>query len=125
MAIKIYTKTGDKGRTSLLGGTKVPKSDLRIECYGTVDELNSYIGLVYDLISDEHSKKILKEIVLKSVSESGTVMKCVEKYSQGNRILLVSKTDRDNIKQFCPLSFLHEIDLYSFIIFFIRRKTMP
>ena len=48
MAIKIYTKTGDKGKTSLLGGTKVPKSDLRIECYGTVDELNSYIGLVSD-----------------------------------------------------------------------------
>ncbi len=46
MAFKIYTKTGDKGNTSLIGGTKVPKSHLRIEAYGTVDELNSYIGLV-------------------------------------------------------------------------------
>jgi cob(I)alamin adenosyltransferase len=62
MALKIYTKTGDKGKTSLLGGTKIPKSDLRIECYGTVDELNSYIGLVSDLINDEHSKTVLKEI---------------------------------------------------------------
>ena len=62
MAIKIYTKIGDKGKTSLLGGTKVPKSDLRIECYGTVDELNSYIGLVSDHIPDERSKNILKEI---------------------------------------------------------------
>jgi len=62
MAIKIYTKTGDKGKTSLLGGTKVPKSDLRIECYGTVDELNSYIGLVSDHVPDKHSKNILKEI---------------------------------------------------------------
>lgn len=62
MAIKIYTKTGDKGKTSLIGGTKVPKSDLRIECYGTVDELNSYLGLVGDLVSDEHSKSTLKEI---------------------------------------------------------------
>lgn len=62
MAIKIYTKTGDKGRTSLLGGTKVPKCDLRIESYGTVDELNSYVGLVSDLVSDDHSKTILKEI---------------------------------------------------------------
>ncbi|MEJ7559516.1 MAG: cob(I)yrinic acid a,c-diamide adenosyltransferase [Pedobacter sp.] len=44
--MKIYTKTGDKGLTSLIGGTRVPKSDLRIECYGTVDELNSYIGLI-------------------------------------------------------------------------------
>jgi cob(I)alamin adenosyltransferase len=48
MAIKIYTKTGDKGATSLIGGTKVPKSHLRIESYGTVDELNSFIGLLSD-----------------------------------------------------------------------------
>lgn len=44
--MKIYTKTGDKGTTSLIGGTKVLKSHLRIEAYGTVDELNSYIGIV-------------------------------------------------------------------------------
>ena len=48
MSTKIYTKTGDKGTTSLIGGTKVPKSDLRIEAYGTVDELNSYLGLLSD-----------------------------------------------------------------------------
>lgn len=62
MATKIYTKTGDKGKTSLIGGTKVPKSHIRIEAYGTVDELNSYIGLVSDHISDAHTKTILKEI---------------------------------------------------------------
>ncbi len=62
MALKIYTKTGDQGKTSLIGGTKVPKSHIRIETYGTVDELNSYIGLVNDHISDEHSKQVLKEI---------------------------------------------------------------
>jgi cob(I)alamin adenosyltransferase len=50
MAAKIYTRTGDKGKTSLIGGTKVPKSHERIEAYGTVDELNSYIGLVGDLL---------------------------------------------------------------------------
>ena len=44
--MKIYTKTGDKGLTSLIGGSRVQKSDLRIECFGTVDELNSYIGLI-------------------------------------------------------------------------------
>ena len=48
MAIKIYTKTGDKGTTSLIGGTKVPKSHLRIESYGTIDELNSFMGLLGD-----------------------------------------------------------------------------
>jgi len=62
MALKIYTKTGDLGKTSLIGGTKVPKSHIRIETYGTVDELNSYIGLVNDHITDEHSKLTLKEI---------------------------------------------------------------
>ncbi|MEO6233036.1 MAG: cob(I)yrinic acid a,c-diamide adenosyltransferase [Ferruginibacter sp.] len=62
MALKIYTKTGDLGKTSLIGGTKVPKSHLRIESYGTVDELNSYIGLVRDHLTDEASKTILKEI---------------------------------------------------------------
>lgn len=60
--MKIYTKTGDKGLTSLIGGTRVPKHHLRIESYGTVDELNSYIGLIRDQdIADEH-KIILKEI---------------------------------------------------------------
>ncbi len=52
MAMKIYTKTGDKGTTSLIGGTKVSKAHLRIEAYGTVDELNSYIGLCKDLLTD-------------------------------------------------------------------------
>ena len=62
MSLKIYTKTGDLGKTSLIGGTKVPKNHLRIETYGTVDELNSYIGLVNDLITDGPSSLTLKEI---------------------------------------------------------------
>ena len=51
--MKIYTKTGDKGTTALFGGTRVPKHHLRIEAYGTVDELNSYIGLIRDQNIDE------------------------------------------------------------------------
>lgn len=63
MAIKIYTKTGDKGETSLIGGTRVPKHHIRIEAYGTVDELNSYIGLVRDLITEKHTHfKLLVEV---------------------------------------------------------------
>ncbi len=62
MALKIYTKTGDKGTTSLIGGTKVPKSHLRIEAYGTVDELNSYVGLCKDLLTDIQGRNILLEI---------------------------------------------------------------
>ena len=60
--MKIYTKTGDAGLTSLIGGTKVVKSHLRIESYGTVDELNSYIGWVRDLLTDSQVRDILSEI---------------------------------------------------------------
>jgi cob(I)alamin adenosyltransferase len=60
--MKIYTKTGDKGTTSLFGGTRVPKYHLRIEAYGTVDELNSYIGLIRDQKIDEHTSTILLKI---------------------------------------------------------------
>lgn len=52
----IYTKTGDKGTTSLVGGTRVPKYDLRVECYGTLDELNCNLGLVRDLIIKKERK---------------------------------------------------------------------
>lgn len=62
MAMKIYTKTGDLGKTSLIGGTKVPKSHLRIDTYGTVDELNSFIGLLGDYITDSATRSMLKEI---------------------------------------------------------------
>lgn len=61
MSFKIYTKTGDKGTTSLIGGTKVPKSHLRIESYGTIDELNSYLGLCRDLIEDKSVNVVLLE----------------------------------------------------------------
>ncbi|MDQ3291247.1 MAG: cob(I)yrinic acid a,c-diamide adenosyltransferase [Bacteroidota bacterium] len=60
--MKIYTKTGDQGLTSLIGGTRVRKSHLRIESYGTVDELNSYIGLVRDQPVNEARKFLLQEI---------------------------------------------------------------
>jgi cob(I)alamin adenosyltransferase len=59
--MKIYTKTGDKGQTSLIGGTRVPKSSMRIESYGTVDELNSYLGLIRDqAIAPEYIRQILE-----------------------------------------------------------------
>jgi cob(I)alamin adenosyltransferase len=60
--MKIYTKTGDNGQTSLVGGTRVSKTELRIEAYGTVDELNSYIGLLRDQEVNNNRKDILKEI---------------------------------------------------------------
>ncbi|MEM1322864.1 MAG: cob(I)yrinic acid a,c-diamide adenosyltransferase [Bacteroidota bacterium] len=62
MAFKIYTRTGDQGETSLFGGRRLPKSHLRIDSYGTVDELNSYIGLIRDQLSEEPLRKELKTI---------------------------------------------------------------
>lgn len=60
--MKIYTKTGDKGTTSLFGGTRVPKHHIRIESYGTVDELNSHIGLVKDQEVTEHTREVLNRV---------------------------------------------------------------
>lgn len=60
MAFKIYTKTGDKGETSLIGGTRLPKHHIRIEAYGTVDELNSFLGLIRDSI---HEKELFDLLI--------------------------------------------------------------
>ena len=60
--MKIYTKTGDEGTTSLFGGKRVFKSDLRIDTYGTVDELNSYVGLLRDQEVNQKRKEVLVEI---------------------------------------------------------------
>ncbi len=55
----IYTRTGDKGTTSLVGGTRVPKTHIRLEAYGTVDELNSYLGLLYIGLTAEEDRKLI------------------------------------------------------------------
>jgi cob(I)alamin adenosyltransferase len=65
MALKIYTKQGDKGMTSLFGGTKLSKNHIRIEAYGTVDELNAFIGLLRD-----HSSKEMRKLLLHRIQEN-------------------------------------------------------
>lgn len=60
--MKIYTKTGDKGETSLLGGTRVAKHDLRIEAYGTVDELNAWVGLLSDKAAAHLNVPLMQQI---------------------------------------------------------------
>lgn len=61
MAFRVYTKTGDKGTTALIGGTRVSKASDRIEAYGTTDELNSYIGLIKDTVANE---QIINELTI-------------------------------------------------------------
>jgi cob(I)alamin adenosyltransferase len=60
--MKIYTKTGDKGQTSLYGGQRLSKNDIRIEAYGTVDELNSYIGWIKALDLQHEDDDLMKEV---------------------------------------------------------------
>ncbi len=60
--MKIYTKTGDQGSTALFGGQRLSKADLRIDAYGTIDELNSFVGLLRDQLVNASRKEILTEI---------------------------------------------------------------
>ncbi|MDP2174593.1 MAG: cob(I)yrinic acid a,c-diamide adenosyltransferase [Bacteroidota bacterium] len=60
--MKIYTKRGDNGTTSLIGGDRVLKSHYRIEAYGTIDELNSHIGILRSFVNDHNNQNVLKEV---------------------------------------------------------------
>ena len=60
--MKIYTRTGDSGQTSLVGGKRVPKTHPRLEAYGTVDELSSHLGLLSSLLTDEHHRDVILSV---------------------------------------------------------------
>ena len=97
--MKIYTKTGDKGTTSLYGGTRVPKYNLRIEAYGTADELNSFIGLIRDQnIDDRTSRTLLK--VQNEIFTLGAMLATPpdkEKLKSGKERLNIYKISKDDI----------------------------
>ena len=89
--MKVYTKTGDKGETSLFGGTRVSKGNLRIHAYGTVDELNSYIGLLRDLGSvASRAEELIK--VQDRLFTIGAIL-ATESDSAKKRIPLISQAD--------------------------------
>lgn len=106
--MKVYTKTGDKGTTALFGGTRVPKHHIRIESYGTVDELNSYIGLIRDQEINQLYKNVLIEIqdrlftvgaVLatdpeKAILKNGKERLNIPKISEADMALLENEIDR-------------------------------
>ena len=108
--MKIYTKTGDKGTTSLFGGTRVPKHHIRIDSYGTVDELNSHIGLVRDQDIERHYKDVLAKIqnklftvgaILatdpeKAILKSGKERLNIPKISEADIVLLEQEIDTMN-----------------------------
>jgi len=100
---KIYTKTGDKGNTSLIGGRRVPKYHIRIEAYGTVDELNAFVGLIRDQKIDEHSSEVLLEIqnclfIMESVlaKDEKASSRALPELREEDVILLEKEIDRMN-----------------------------
>lgn len=97
--MKIYTKTGDKGTTALFGGTRVPKHHIRIDSYGTVDELNSYIGLIRDQEMDPRSKEILIHIQDKLFTVGAVLATDPDKMTlkNGKDRLNIPKIDEEDI----------------------------
>ncbi len=98
--MKIYTKTGDKGTTALFGGTRVPKHHIRIESYGTVDELNSHIGLLRDQDMNSHYKDILITIQDKLFTIGAVLATDPEKaiLKSGKKRLNIPKISAENIE---------------------------
>lgn len=98
--MKIYTKTGDKGSTALFGGTRVPKNHLRIEAYGTVDELNSYLGLIKDQKIDPFAQKDLIQIQNDLFTLGSMLATPPEKQTlkSGKERLNIPKVNSDSIK---------------------------
>jgi len=98
--MKIYTKTGDKGTTALFGGTRVPKHHMRIESYGTIDELNSWLGLIRDQDMDVQSKKVVTQIQDKLFTVGAILATDPEKATlkNGKERLNIPKIDADDIE---------------------------
>lgn len=98
--MKIYTKTGDDGTTALFGGTRVKKHDIRIESYGAIDELNSWIGLIRDQKVDVHSKETL-QLIQNRLFTVGAILATDPKKAQlknGKERLSIVKIKIDDIK---------------------------
>ena len=98
--MKVYTKTGDAGTTALFGGTRVPKHHIRIDSYGTVDELNSFIGLIRDQKIDVRSKEILIHIQNKLFTVGAVLATDPEKMilKNGKERLNIPKINEEDIE---------------------------
>jgi len=99
--LKIYTKTGDKGTTALFGGTRVPKHHIRIESYGTIDELNSHIGLIRDQDIDQLHKNTLMHIQDRLFTIGAVLATDPKKavLKNGEQRLKIPRISQDDIKR--------------------------
>lgn len=98
--MKVYTKTGDKGTTALFGGTRVPKHHIRIESYGTVDELNSHIGLIRDQEINSLYKAVLIEVQDRLFTVGAILATPPEKevLKNGQKRLNINRISKDDIQ---------------------------
>lgn len=114
--MKIYTKTGDKGQTSLIGGTRVLKSDVRIEAYGTVDELNSYVGIVanYNALADQ---KATVEVIQHKLFVIGSHLATDRKVATISQKSIISEEDISYIES--------EIDKMNQVLPELRAFILP
>src|SRR5690625_7648175 len=99
--MRIYTKKGDQGHTRLLGGNKVPKSHVRVEAYGTVDELNATIAHLHDLLKaegfDENQIVFLQQLI-KELFNLGSLLATGENY-RGKKIGRASCRERQTVQE--------------------------
>lgn len=116
MSQKIYTKTGDEGKTSLIGGTKVPKNNIRIESYGTIDELNSWLGMVGDYIANEDIKTVLKQIQDR-LFIIGSSLACDPEKNTLMKLPLLEESDVDYLE--------NEIDSMTAVLPVMKNFVLP
>ena len=114
--MKIYTKAGDKGTTGLIGGTIVAKNDIRLEAYGTVDELNSFIGLLITFLYEEEIKTFLYGIQNKLFS-IGSYLATDTSKTEINAASYLTETDVLNIE--------NEIDRLNEKLPFLNNFILP
>lgn len=113
--MKLYTKTGDKGSTSLASGTRISKTATRIEAYGTVDELTSYVGLIRDIADDKLVKEVLLEILDRLMTVGGILS--FETLDHGYKIPQIVSSD---------LSYLEgKIDQFTSEVPVMRSFVLP
>lgn len=113
---RVYTKTGDKGTTGLIGGTRVSKTDIRLESYGTVDELNSQLGLLVTYLEDDNDKKFILKIQYKLFSVGSYLATDQEKISL-NEASIIHLSDIEEIE--------HQIDTIDEQLPPINRFIIP
>ncbi|MCO6482758.1 MAG: cob(I)yrinic acid a,c-diamide adenosyltransferase [Flavobacteriales bacterium] len=96
--MKIYTRTGDKGQTALLNGKRVPKDSLRIEAYGTIDELNSHVGMLRDLLGDGN-RELLLDIQMKLFDLGSTLSAADEETIERFKVPQVGDSDVEGLEK--------------------------